>query len=347
MKKLKMWWFEYFNVKLKVSVLFFGFTVLHAESASFPPIVESFIQQARALGYSQEEVDSALLVSLEGADTIRKIIYDINRRNKSVKRPSIECKRNAVKGCMFTEKVGDNCGFISSTMQGVYEAVGYRVRTYNTIDGPYDGSLKYRDSHVFNEVYIPVLKSWVIQDATFDISVKDCNSSERLSFEEINTKYFTGDRACFTGRDVSPLVLASIVDDYYTGLPYSIITDDNSTSGRPSSLRALSKVENEKNVQIAFDRCSDLITEDQEILYKKFSTCIKSYVDASVFVSGYFDGPKWVGINYLYSEKNIKTIVPALGLNYGRSYDEWIYVEKQKGDIESKMLPLMFPKYFY
>lgn len=122
--------------------------------------------------------------TIENTDLLREMVHHSNYKNKAEgRRPKKE--RRAELGYMFKgQGVGENCGFMSTTLFDMYRALGFKVKRYDVIDGSLKGFLKYRDSHVFVEVYIPRLKKYIIQDPTINNSVLSCEYQKRLSLKK-------------------------------------------------------------------------------------------------------------------------------------------------------------------
>lgn len=210
----------------KVATAGFLSMCVTASAAEYAPYTGAADDLDYLKGYVEQAIGSPPgffdVATVENTARLRDFVHQSNFRFYANGRPSSECLHDV--GCMFRKQVGQSCGFMTISLLAIFEAFGFEARGYNTIDGTLSGPLKYRDSHVLPEVWIPDLHKYVVQDPTFNLSFEQCSSHQPLSFDEIQAAILDGEKICTNAgtlhpeasdRPLTPKALAGMFDDYY------------------------------------------------------------------------------------------------------------------------------------
>jgi len=282
--------------------------------------------------------------TVEGTTHLRNLVHYLNNTYQPRKRPSSTCTKSI--GCMFKERAGANCGFISTTLYDIYRALGYEVKRYDVIDGTLNGPLKYRDSHVFNEVYIPALGKYILQDATYNVSVTDCHGGI-LSWQDIRNSLLLMDQdVCLDDSggmhtNLNPQGHPSkrqeinLFDDYYLGTLYSARRYDGTREMSGSILGVSNKTNNASQyfsssaeVRSLASACScnaSVFSDDAQLL--SCVTCLNATKFAYGFITSSLDGrDKGFLIQYTNASGTLAILDPLISnFQCECSYDYFAY----------------------
>lgn len=304
--------------------------------------------------------------TVENTDLLREIVHNTNFKNKGEGRRPKKERHNEL-GYMFKDKgVGENCGFMSTTLFDVYKSFGFKVKRYDVIDGSLKGFLKYRDSHVFVEVYIPSLGKYIVQDPTINNSVYSCTNQERMSFEEIRKSLYSNTLPCFLENKVSRYMIPNeklslrqkigVLEDYYTGTILSLRKFEGVEEVQ-IKLHDLAIVANEK------ERVSDLnffkklcttceldkntFTENKAI--QNFMKCLNTKVLAQGIRTASFDREENGFLIQYTNEKGKNVLYDPINKFYiGKSYFSYAYWDlNNRGYLLARDFKYMVPKKFY
>jgi len=305
--------------------------------------------------------------TIENTDLLREFVHYSNYKNKSEGRIPQKNRAKEV-GYMFKEDgVGDNCGFMATTLYDIYRAFGYKVKRYDVIDGSLSGFSKYRDSHVFVEVYIPSLEKYIMQDPTANNSLYSCEKKERLSLKEIRENIILYNLTpCFLDNKISvnlsPNEALSIIqknsflDDYYTGaiLSYKKFNGLEETQINLHDLK-ITAVEDKRVVNLnglkkLCDSCGLKNEDNQEnFKYQTFLKCLNTQIFAQGIVTSSFD-KKQKGFLIQYTRDNGQNALydPFNNFNYNKSYFNYTYWDlKSRGYLHKRDERYMLISKFY
>ncbi|GBF18515.1 MULTISPECIES: hypothetical protein [Arenibacter] len=298
---------------------------------------------------------------------MREIVHHTNYKNKGEGRRPKKERYNEL-GYMFkTQGVGENCGFMSTTLFDVYRAMGFKAKRYDVIDGSWKGFLKYRDSHVFVEVYIPSLKKYIVQDPTINNSVFSCKNQERLSFEEIRKNLYMGNlQPCFLENKVSVYMTPNrklslrqkigVLEDYYTGSILSLRKFDG-VEEVIIKLHNLGIIANEEkrvsDLKVLKALCTtckfdvDILKDNSEI--QNFMKCLNSKVLAQgILITSFNRSEQGFLIQYTNDRELNVLYDPSHDLYVGKSYFTYAYWDlNNRGYFLERDAKYMVPLKFY
>ncbi len=341
-----------------------NFEIYKGENRSYD-YLRQYILEYAVVNY---EVDSNFFdtPTTINTDILREIVHYVNYKNKAAGRRPDKKIYNTL-GYMFKDSVGENCGFMGTTLFDIYKSFGYHVKRYDVLDGNLNGFLKYRDSHVFVEVYIPGLKKYIIQDPTFNNSLISCNTNQRLSFEEVRKQLYMDDvQPCFLDNKVSDKMSPigklsarqkiSVLEDYYTGTVLSAKKFEGLDDSM-IQLHDMGKIANEnkrsKNREDIEKRCNECKSSDvslnENIEIKDFMACINKKILAHVIVTRSFD-QKEKGFLIQYTNEKGENVLydPFHNWHLGKSYFTYAYWDlNNRGFLLARDFKYTVPLKFY
>ncbi len=305
--------------------------------------------------------------TIDNTDLLREIVHYVNYKNKAEGRRPKKERYNEL-GYMFKEEgVGENCGFMSTTLFDIYQSLGFTIKRYDVIDGNLDGFLKYRDSHVFVEVYIPSLKKYIVQDPTINNSVFSCENLERLSFEEIRKGIYRDNKApCFLDNNVSKYMSPSgkltlrqkigILEDYYTGSILSV-KKFNDLEEVQFKLHDMNIVANENKRVVDLNELKTLCATCkldknrfvENAIFQRFMKCLNTKVLVHGVLTSSFNKKEKGFLVQFTNEKGLNVLYdPIYDFYIGKSYFTYAYWDlNNRGFLRERDLKYMIPLKFY